>query len=173
MSCASCVSRIEKTIRAVPGVTSAAVNFAAERVDVIFSDTPRPLAVVKAIEDAGYDAIAEPVELAIEGMSCASCVGRIEKALKSVPGVLEASVNLATEKALVRALAGAVSISALEAAVRGAGYEARRVADLDMADRDAEAHEREVRSLGRSVWLAALLSLPVFVLEMEIGRAHV
>src|SRR3546814_13130699 len=108
MSCASCVSRIEKTIRAVPGVTSAAVNFAAERVDVIFSDTPRPLAVVKAIEDAGYDAIAEPVELAIEGMSCASCVGRIEKALKSVPGVLEASVNLATEKALVRTLAGAV-----------------------------------------------------------------
>src|SRR3546814_7137201 len=106
MSCASCGSRIEKTIRAVPGVTSAAVNFAAERVDEIFSDTPRPLAVVKAIEDAGYDAIAEPVELAIEGMSCASCVGRIEKALKSVPGVLEASVNLATEKALVRTLAG-------------------------------------------------------------------
>src|SRR3546814_5960777 len=98
MSCASCVSRIEKTIRAVPGVTSAAVNFAAERVDVIFSDTPRPLAVVKAIEDAGYDAIAEPVELAIEGMSCASCVGRIEKALKSVPGVLEASVNLRSEE---------------------------------------------------------------------------
>src|SRR3546814_8218300 len=98
MSCASCVSRIEKTIRAVPGVTSAAVNFAAERGDVIFSDTPRPLAVVKAIEDAGYDAIAEPVELAIEGMSCASCVGRIAKALKSVPGVLDASVNLSDPK---------------------------------------------------------------------------
>src|SRR3546814_16980032 len=87
----------------------------------------------------------------------------IEKARKSVPGVLEASVNLATEKALVRALAGAVSISALEAAVRGAGYEARRVADLDMADRDAEAQDREVRSLGRSVWLASLLSRPVWL----------
>src|SRR3546814_14888458 len=96
-------------------------------------------------------------------MCCASCVGRIEKALKSVPGVLEALVNLATEKALVRALAGAVSISALEAAVRGAGYEARRVADLDMADRDAEAQDREVRSLGRSVWLASLLSRPVWL----------
>src|SRR3546814_19021409 len=99
-------------------------------------------------------------------MSCASCVGRIEKALKSVPGVLEASVNLATEKALVRTLAGAVPISDLEAAVRGAGYKAKRVGDRDMAAREAEAHEREVRSLGRSVWLATLLSLPVFVLEM-------
>src|SRR3546814_12764759 len=102
MSCASCVSRIEKTIRAVPGVTSAAVNFAAERVDVIFSDTPRPLAVVKAIEDAGYDAIAEPVELVIEGMSCASCVVRSDKALQCVPGVLAASVNLSTGKTRVR-----------------------------------------------------------------------
>src|SRR3546814_13639862 len=67
MSCASCVSRIEKTIRAVPGVTSAAVNFAAERVDVIFSDTPRPLAVVKAIEDAGYRSEARRV-----GKECVS-----------------------------------------------------------------------------------------------------
>src|SRR3546814_3432351 len=93
-------------------------------------------------------------------MSCASCVGRIEKALKSVPGVLEASVNLATEKALVRTLAGAVPISDLEAAVRGAGYKAKRVGDRDMAAREAEAHEREVRSLGRSVCAA------------EVGSAH-
>src|SRR3546814_20931881 len=93
MSCASCVSRIEKAIRAVPGVTSAAVNFAAERVDVNFSDASRPLAIVKAIEDAGYDAVLEPVELAIEGMSCALCVGSIDKALKSVLRVLEASGN--------------------------------------------------------------------------------
>src|SRR3546814_16456365 len=131
MSCASCVSRIEKAIRAVPGVTSAAVNFAAERGDVTFTDASRPLAVVKAIEDAGYDAVMEPVELAIEGMSCASCVGRIEKALKNVPGVLEASVNPATDKVVVVALAGAVPVSAPEDAIRAAGAAPGRVGGVE------------------------------------------
>src|SRR3546814_16188036 len=94
MSCASCVSRIEKTIRAVPGVTSAAVNFAAERVDVIFSDTPRTIAVVKAIEDAGYDAIAEPVDIAIGGHRGTTWVCRIGKAPHGVPGLLRDSGNI-------------------------------------------------------------------------------
>jgi len=166
MSCASCVGRIEKAVRAVPSVTSAAANLAAERVDVTFSDTPHPVAVVQAIEGAGYDVVTATTELAIAGMSCASCVNRIERALNAVPGVVEGSVNLATEKALVRSIAGAVSAAALEAAVRDAGYEAKRVGDGDAAHRDTDAHEKEVRSLRRAVGLAALLSLPVFVLEM-------
>jgi Cu+-exporting ATPase len=166
MTCASCVGRVEKAIRAVPGVTSASVNLATERADVTFSDRPDPLAVVGAIQNAGYEAATDTIELSIEGMTCASCVGRIEKALKATPGVLDASVNLATEKASVRVIGGAVQASDLEGAVRAAGYEARRIGEADTSDREAEAREAEMRALKRSLLIAAVLTLPVFVIEM-------
>ena len=121
MTCASCVGRVEKAILAVPGVDSASVNLATERADVTFRDRADPLAVAQAIRNSGYAAGEETVELGVEGMTCASCVGRVEKALKATPGVLEASVNLATERATVR-FPGRVrcDLGVLEAAVRGA-----------------------------------------------------
>ncbi len=105
MTCASCVARIEKALGALPGVTRAVVNLAAERADVSFAGRPDPAAIARAIEGAGYAVATENTELAIEGMTCASCVGRVEKSLARVPGVLGAAVNLATEKAQVRHLA--------------------------------------------------------------------
>ena len=105
MTCASCVGRVEKAIRAVPGVAAANVNLATERADVTFADKAHPLAVVEAIKNAGYEAGTDTIELSIQGMTCASCVGRIEKALKAVPGVAAADVNLATEKAVIRSVA--------------------------------------------------------------------
>ena len=96
MSCASCVSRVEKALRAVDRVESANVNLATERAEVTFSSAPDPAAIQTAIQQAGYSIVEDTIELAVEGMSCASCVGRIEKALAAVPGVLEAHVNLAT-----------------------------------------------------------------------------
>lgn len=166
MTCASCVGRVEKAIRAVPGVAAANVNLATERADVTFADQVNPLALVEAIENAGYEAANDSVELSIQGMTCASCVGRIERALQAVPGVVEASVNLATEKASIRFVVGVVQPSDLEAAVRAAGYEASRVAGPDAADREAEAREKEMRTLQSSLLLATVLTLPIFVLEM-------
>ena len=166
MTCASCVGRVEKAIRAAPGVATASVNLATERADVTFSGAPNPQAVISAIEGAGYEAAIETIEFAIEGMTCASCVGRIESALKAVPGVTEASVNLATEKASVRVASGAAGIADLEAAVHRAGYETRRLGNADTGDRQAEARERELNSLQRALRFAALLTLPVFVMEM-------
>jgi P-type Cu+ transporter len=99
-------------------------------------------------------------------MSCASCVGRVERALRRVPGVLEASVNLATERASVRHLAGATTPADLAAAVGAAGYEARPAADAAGVDPAAERREAETRALRRSVWIAGLLTLLVFALEM-------
>jgi Cu+-exporting ATPase len=101
-------------------------------------------------------------------MTCASCVGRVEKALAKVPGVLQANVNLATERARVRHLAGVVSIADLEAAVGQAGYKSRRLsaATASAEDQDAERRESEARALRRSLLMAAVLSLPVFILEM-------
>ncbi|HXV30648.1 MAG TPA: heavy metal translocating P-type ATPase, partial [Sinorhizobium sp.] len=166
MSCASCVMRVEKAIRAVPGVLSASVNLATERAEVRFDETARPGDIIEAIENTGYGAAEERLEFGIEGMSCASCVARVERALKTVPGVVEASVNLATERASVRVVKGLFSAESIEEAVRGIGYEARRIAGIEHADREAEKREAESRRLQRDVALAALLTLPVFVLEM-------
>ncbi len=113
MTCASCVGRVERAIQKVPGVTAAFVNLATERAEVAFSGVPQTEAILNAIEDAGYSVPKTTVELAIEGMTCASCVGRAEKALKAVPGVSEASVSLATQRATIRVSEGAVDVSEL------------------------------------------------------------
>ncbi|SDU89748.1 heavy metal translocating P-type ATPase [Pseudomonas mucidolens] len=168
MTCASCVGRVERALKAVPGVYKAAVNLATERADVTFTGVTDPQAVVHAIERAGYSVREETSHLAIEGMTCASCVGRVEKALAKIPGVLEANVNLATERARVRHLAGVVCVADLEVAVKKAGYTARHLSAEapNEGDQDTARRDDEARALQRSMWVAAILTLPVFVLEM-------
>lgn len=167
MTCASCVGRVERALKKLPGVATAAVNLATERADIRFTGPADAQAAVRAIEGAGYAVREETTELAIAEMSCASCVGRVEKALAKVPGVLEASVNLATERARVRHLAGVVTTADLEAAVVQAGYKSRRLSlDTNAGDQEAERREQEAQALRRSLLVAAILSLPVFILEM-------
>lgn len=168
MTCASCVGRVERALKAVPGVQTATVNLATERADITFGDRADPQAAVGAIESAGYAVREETTELGIEDMTCASCVGRVEKALRQIPGVIEANVNLATERARVRHSAGLVTTAMLEATVEQAGYKARRLsaATASSDDQDSERRENEARGLRRSLLIAALLTLPVFVLEM-------
>ncbi|CAI1531723.1 Copper-transporting P-type ATPase [Serratia proteamaculans] len=168
MTCASCVGRVERALKAVPGVQTASVNLATERADLTFTGAANPQAAVRAIESAGYAVREETTELAIEEMTCASCVGRVEKALAQVPGVLEANVNLATERARVRHLAGVVVITDLETAVEKAGYKTRRLSATTASadDQNTERREHEARGLRRSLLIAATLTLPVFILEM-------
>ncbi|MBY8820721.1 heavy metal translocating P-type ATPase [Sphingomonas colocasiae] len=167
MTCASCVGHIEKAIGSLPDVIGVSVNLATERADVTFAHAADPQAVVQAIEHAGYRVPETEIELGVAGMTCASCVGHVEKALLKVPGVTAASVNLATEKASVHYLGGIASVRDLEAAIRGAGYEPRRIEHgATSSDQDASAREREIRDLRRSLIFAAVLALPVFVLEM-------
>ncbi|MBY5410867.1 copper-translocating P-type ATPase [Rhizobium leguminosarum] len=165
MSCASCVARVERAIKAVPGVDTASVNLATERATVTFKDTVDSAAVLQAIEGAGYEARIETLEVLIEGMTCASCVSRVERALKVVPGVVDASVNLATGKATIRFAAGAVSLRALEDAVRAAGYEPKSESRPEKAAA-AERREVEMRSLARRLGVSAILTLPLFLIEM-------
>jgi Au+-exporting ATPase len=163
MSCASCVGRVEKALRAVPGVQSAVVNLATERAS-LSGDTLDRAALVRAIEKAGYAVPDSTQDLAVEGMSCASCVGRVERALAAVPGVSAASVNLATERATVR---GSADPDLLIAALRKAGYEARvQSAQQGPSAEDEARKDAEARDLARQVTRAALLTAPVFVLEM-------
>ncbi len=120
MTCASCVSRVEKVLGKVPGVVSASVNLATEKAIVHASEAIPAEALVNAVRKAGYEVPADVVTLDIKGMTCASCVGRIEKVLSKLPGVTEVSVNLATEKARISSFG--VPIATLIAAVQKAGY---------------------------------------------------
>lgn len=174
MTCASCVGRVEKAIASTPGVAAASVNLAAERAHVELTPEGDVAAVVEAIRKAGYEPLDRTIELKIGGMTCASCVARVEKALKSVPGVLDAQVNLATERVHVRALAGGAETPALIAAVAAAGYSAEPVgseAAPDLTDREQAAREAEIAGLRRAFILAAAGAAPLFVVEM--GRHFV
>ncbi len=168
MTCASCVGRVEKAIRAVDGVTAASVNLATERAHVEFAPSQaNPAAVADAIRKAGYEPSEDAIELAIEGMTCASCVNRVEKALRRVSGVVDASVNLATERASVRYLGSPDIVSRLVGAVEQTGYEAKPVqSGSGQTDREQLAREAEIAGLRRSLAVAAILTLPVFILEM-------
>lgn len=126
MTCASCVLRVEKALKALPGVQSVAVNLATEEATVRATGEVAAGALAAAVRKAGYDVPKRRVELQVEGMACASCVARVEKAMLKVPGVSAASVNLATEKASVETL-GTVSFATLAAAIDKTGYAARPV----------------------------------------------
>lgn len=163
MTCASCVGRVERALKAVPGVQSASVNLATERAEVKGAAVDRAL-LVKAVEDAGYDVTSRPVDLQIEGMTCASCVARVERALKTVSGVTYASVNLATERAHV---IGQADPAALIRAIEDAGYYARlAVSAADLSEEVTLRKAAEESALRRDLRIAAALSLPVFLLEM-------
>ncbi|WP_457660736.1 heavy metal translocating P-type ATPase [Sinorhizobium medicae] len=166
MTCASCVRRVEKAIAAVPGVASANVNLATERATVQFNGVPETTSVLRAVEKAGYAPRIVTEEIQIEGMTCASCVSRVEKALKAVPGVADASVNLATEKATVRLVSGSAEISALAAAVKGAGYGIRKATPAEAMKEDVDHRTAELRSLKSAVTISSLMTLPLFLLEM-------
>ncbi len=167
MTCASCVARVDRAIKAVAGVADASVNLATETATVTFAGAAAdPSALARAVEGVGFAVREETTELAIEGMTCASCVSRVETALRRVPGVVEAVVNLATERARVRHLSGAVAGGDLAAAIRSTGYEARVIAPDAPSDREAEHRARELSARRRDLLVAAVLTLPVFALEM-------
>lgn len=122
MTCASCAARVEKALAAVPGVTGASINLATDTARVASSQNV-PLAILQAaVDKAGYAVASTDIDLSVADMTCASCVGRVEKALLKVPGVMKASVNLATESA--RVTVSGVEASTLVAAVIAAGYQA-------------------------------------------------
>jgi len=121
MTCASCVLRVEKALKAVPGVQDASVSLATEQASVRADDSVSPGTLAAAVRKAGYEVATQRLDHQVKGMTCASCVARVEKALLKVPGVLTASVNLATETASVEALS-TLPVEALASAIEKAGY---------------------------------------------------
>ncbi len=160
MTCASCAGRVERALLKVPGVAAANVNLANEQVRVEGDDLGMA-ALIEAVEKAGYGVPLQSIELNIEGMTCASCVGRVERALLKVPGVRSAAVNLASERAHVEVI-GTPDPAALIQAVEAAGYKAS-AGDQQRPEEDAERRlQRERWAVIAGLLLAAPLVLPMF-----------
>jgi Cu+-exporting ATPase len=159
MTCAACAARIEKTLNRLPGVR-AAVNFAAERARVEYDAAQvRPEQLVATIERTGFAVPPAALDLAISGMTCAACAGRIEKLLKALPGVT-AVVNFALEKAVVRYTPGLADPETIIGAVRRAGYQAT-VASAGSREQEKQRKAMLYRGEMRRFWIAAALTLPL------------
>ncbi|SAK97346.1 heavy metal translocating P-type ATPase [Caballeronia pedi] len=163
MSCASCVKRVENAALKVSGVERATVNLATERLALATAQGFSADALAAAIKASGYGVRTVTAELGIEGMTCASCVARVEKVLRALPGVTSAKVNLATERATVEAIGDAGLQRAIAGAIAKAGY--KLVSQSDQPDR-AQDKAAEIAHLRRDFILAAVLTLPIFIIEM-------
>jgi len=170
MTCASCAGRIERALAAVPGVLRANVNLATATADVATDGSVTAPALADAVTRSGYRVTERDFDLEIGGMTCASCAGRIEKALRAVPGVIGANVNLATERAQVRGVSQ-LAVETLIAAVEAAGYRAS-VPAADASEAAMHSHEQQLDHADarerRHLWIALALSLPLVLPMLAI-----
>ena len=168
MTCANCSLTIERNLKRLDGVASAAVNLATEKAAVIYD----PAVVhegdfLALIRDIGYDVATAKAELPVTGMTCANCALTIERTLKRMDGVVSAGVNLASERASVEYLPGVVSLAAIQQAIRDVGYdvvipgEGEAAEDVERAAREAEIHDQT-----HKFWVGMALALPLFLLSM-------
>lgn len=170
MTCANCANTIERNVRKLAGIDSAKVNFAAEQLNVDYDSAELKLNdIVKQIKKAGYGVAQKKVELPVTGMSCANCAANIERALKrKVNGVVDASVNFASEHATVEYIPTVTGLDDIVAAIRKAGYDAVIPEDSDESPEDAEMQARsaEVRDQTRKFIVGLIFTIPLFVLSM-------
>jgi len=165
MTCASCVSHVEGTLKELPGVRNLVVNLATSKASLTYDPTCVTLAdMARAIEDVGYTVPTAELTLDVRGMSCASCVAHVEGALTELDGVTQAVVNLGLGTARVTYIPGVVTVSALKRAVREVGYEAtERSAGADALDRERQAREEDIKRQGRNLIVAGTIGLIVMV----------
>ena len=164
MTCTTCAATIEKGLAETPGVEQANVSFTSEKATIEYDPSKVDLAKIKyAISQIGYGVATKKSIFPVGGMTCASCVARVEEALSSVPGVVSANVNLASEKATVEYTEG-TNIADLRRAVKDAGYELR--SETERLEDVTIAAQRELRGVRNRFIFAAVLGLSVLVLTL-------
>ncbi|MDE0660818.1 MAG: heavy metal translocating P-type ATPase [Gammaproteobacteria bacterium] len=159
MTCGACVARLEKALVQAPGVVQANVNLALERATVSFDGAATDAATLTdVVARTGFDVPTERLTFPVQGMTCAGCSARVEKVLLGEPGVVDADVNLALERATVTTASGCVTADALADRVDKAGY--RLVVEVaeDTTDR-----EERIDAERRTVLVAAALTLPMVI----------
>ena len=165
MTCASCVNHVQKALSKMEGVQDVNVNLATEKANLWFDSEIPVKTLVDTVRETGYDVGTESITLEIEGMTCASCVAHVEKALNRVPGVLEANVNLATEKATVSFVQGVTSLADFRTAVSDAGYavKEKESGSTDVVDTVVEEAERKMAQARRRMRLAWIFTAVIMV----------
>jgi Cu+-exporting ATPase len=169
MHCANCVATVERSLKKAEGVSDAAVNFATEQATVSFDPAAvKPADLVKQVEDAGYGVVTARVELPVTGMTCANCAATVERTLnRRVPGVVQANVNFATERATVEYVPGAASVADMIHAIEDAGYGVvQAAAQEQLEDVEAQARQAEIADQTRKFWVGVIFALPLFVVSM-------
>jgi P-type Cu+ transporter len=174
MTCASCVSHVQKALQGVKGVQEATVNLATEQATVRFDPALVELQNLSTVvHDAGYEVTGDVRTLAIGGMTCASCVAHVERSLSGLPGVLSVNVNLATENARVEYVPGLIGLAEFKQAVSDAGYEVLPEQQA-LAEEGPSREERQMHTARRRMFLAWAFTLPIIVWmlpEMTVGIA--
>ena len=172
MTCAVCAAHVQKAIEKMEGVEAGSVNLATERLTVRYDENKTGFeAFQKAVEDAGYG-LEPPVdrnkqaEVGVEGMTCAACSAAVERAVKKLPGVADAAVNLATNRLNVGYDPAAVKLSEIKAAVEKAGYTPKDVAQREAPDKEAEKRAREARAMRIRLIVAIAFSVPILYFAM-------
>lgn len=171
MTCAACAQRIEKKVKKLSGMDQASVNLATEKLFVEYDEDSLALSDIKeAVAKIGYEVVEKSentsVSIPIGGMTCAACAKRIEKTVGKLPGVERASVNFATEKAMVDYDPGQVRMSAIRAAIEKIGYQALEINRSDAADEDRERKQKEIRTLWTKFIVSAVFALPLLYFAM-------
>lgn len=172
MTCANCVAAVERNSKKVKGVTNTVVNFASEKVTITYDPdvvNVKELTndLITRVKKAGYQIPTASLELPLVGMTCANCANTIERALNKVDGVIEATVNFASERAAITYAPGTTSREQLVAAVRKAGYDVVETeAGEELEDAEAAAREAEIRHQWQRLIVGLIFSVPLVVLTM-------
>ncbi len=168
MTCANCSLNVERNLKRLDGVETATVNLATERASVTYDPSVVGEGQFLAlIRDIGYDVATAKAELPITGMTCANCSMTVERTLNRLDGVVSANVNLASERASVEYLPGAISLAAIQQAIRDVGYDVIITGEGEAAeDVERAAREAEIRDQTRKFWVGAAFTLPLFLLSM-------
>ena len=171
MTCAACVGHVENALKGVPGVVEASVNLGTEKASVEFDPAEVRFQVLgDAVSGAGYKLGTQSASLNIGGMTCSACVSHIENALRDVPGVAEANVNLGVERASVEFVPGMVELSDLQAAVEGAGYRVEGFNDSGDQERELErlSKVKEIRELRNRLLFAGTGAILLFLGTFDV-----
>jgi Cu+-exporting ATPase len=164
MTCATCAMTIEKGLAETPGIEKATVNFGSEKASVSFDPKKVSLSKIKeTVAGLGYEVATNKSIYPVMGMMCATCVAHVEEALKSVPGVVSAVVNLGSEKATVESVEG-LTYADLRKAVADAGYELGK--ELSALEDVSETSQREVRKIRNRFIIAAVLTIPIVIMML-------
>ncbi|MBW1858923.1 MAG: copper-translocating P-type ATPase [Deltaproteobacteria bacterium] len=177
MTCAACVRRVEQGLESLGGVHTAAVNFATEKATVMYDRAVTDVETITAkVKDLGYDVVdweespgagLQKTTISVGGMTCAACVRRVESALESVDGAVEAAVNLSTGKATVTHGPDWAGVEALQKVVSETGYEFLGVSDPTLEDPVETARKKEVAELRTKFVVGAILSAVIFAGSMQ------